>query len=489
MASKIKPAKIDFKALTSEEKIHQIFENLNKFVDPEEYLNKHGSKTKLRRLMYDDAIHGAFETRFDQILGLKHSLVGDDDEVVNFIKQAIGEKCLVEIIKGAMNALPFGYNVTELIYSQQENAITIDKAINKPFEHYKVDKYGNLYINKNLTSNEPVPYAKYILTRHRASYSHPYGQSLLSRLYFAFDFRCHGWDFYVKFLEKFGHPLLFAQVDAKPADPITGRSNMDDIAKHLHQANRPTAIVMDRESDLKVFNPANSGAQFKDFINAVNKRIQIVILGQTLTTDTQGVGSQALGNVHNLVREDKKKQDMRMVEDSVNQVIEYIGVLNEIDKERLPKFSLEDTKKLKADRAQRDTLLANLGVKFTERYIQEHYDLTEEDFEIVDRQLGVDLGFGDTSSPKFQKFMASKKQLAKQNKNLDDIIDDAADKATFALDFDELGAIIENSSGPKDLENKLSEIISRDDEKYLDTLTNLLFASRVQGFLDAEENK
>jgi phage gp29-like protein len=57
----------------------------------------------------------------------------------------------------------------------------------------------------------------------------------------------------------------------------------------------------------------NAGTSFETFNNTIIRQIQKVILGQTLTSGTDGTGSRALGEVHDNVRKDKLNADIRLL--------------------------------------------------------------------------------------------------------------------------------------------------------------------------------
>ena len=52
---------------------------------------------------------------------------------------------------------------------------------------------------------------------------------------------------------------------------------------------------------------------FKEFVAYLDSRISIAVLGQTLTTEQGDRGSQALGNVHQMVREDIEESDAQQL--------------------------------------------------------------------------------------------------------------------------------------------------------------------------------
>ena len=65
-------------------------------------------------------------------------------------------------------------------------------------------------------------------------------------------------------------------------------------------------------------NRAGASTSFKDFHGIMNDEMSICVLGQTLTTSNDGVGSNALGRVHQAVEEAVNLEDMMMTEFLVN---------------------------------------------------------------------------------------------------------------------------------------------------------------------------
>jgi phage gp29-like protein len=78
---------------------------------------------------------------------------------------------------------------------------------------------------------------------------------------------------------------------------------------------------------------SNGGSTaFEAFDNVLTRRIQKVVLGQTLTSGTDGVGSRALGEVHNDVRLDKRNSDLRMITPTIQELIDALCLLNNFEK-------------------------------------------------------------------------------------------------------------------------------------------------------------
>jgi hypothetical protein len=146
---------------------------------------------------------------------------------------------------------------------------------------------------------EPTLPEKMFLTAHRQTYRNPYGEALYSRLYWPWFFRAHGWRFWVKWLERFGTPLLLG----KTTSQVQGRGDA------LADARARGAGLRDRgrqRSNGDRRRSEGGRGALRGVRARLCGRVQKLILGQTLTTDAGGssgkMGSQALGNVHNEVR-------------------------------------------------------------------------------------------------------------------------------------------------------------------------------------------
>lgn len=471
--------------LFDEVKFNRLFSTLQQFHDPDETLKKIGGRDALKQLLYDDAIFGAFETRFDSIKGLNFTLDGDNELINDFVSRALDEDCIDRLITGAMKAVAFGFNCSELVWSRQGSEIHVDRVINRSCKHFKISDSFQVFEATDSFNFQETIFGKFVLTQHRASSEQPYGEAILSRLYFAHLFRTHGWEFYIKFLEKYGHPLLHATLNSDKVDPITGRSSKEIFADALNAQKRPSAIVTGPDDTVNVFNPSNSGSQFKDFIECVNKRIQIAILGQTLSSDNSNGGSNALGMVHNLVREDKSRSDKRMIEQTINKVIHFIGFYNEISEDQLPKFKFEDPKSLNTQRVERDTGLFGIGVRFSEKYIREQYDLEADDFELQVDDILSSLGFTDKQHAKDCYKFATLRPDDDSVRILEEVQADYADNAPLALSIEELQAAIDSSDTRIQLERNLAMLVGRGDNQFMDTVTEALYESQVRGYVDA----
>lgn len=119
---------------------------------------------------------------------------------------------------------------------------------------------------------------------------------------------------FARFNEMFGFPMRIYEYD--PHDP-TARSECEKQAK-AHGA--AAYIIMPKGTTVQLADANKGGSQeaFSKLHQILNDEITIGVLGQTLTTSTTGVGSNALGKVHSGVELDIALEDRTMVELLIN---------------------------------------------------------------------------------------------------------------------------------------------------------------------------
>ena len=120
--------------------------------------------------------------------------------------------------------------------------------------------------------------------------------------------------------------------------------------------------------------------------------ISKAILGQTLTTEIGSTGSYAASNTHMQVRQDIVDSDKKLVEDVINQLIQWFYEINFANGE-VPVFELYEPEDVDLTLAQRDKILSDTGVKFTKEYFIKNYGLEDEDFDINIKNNVINLNF------------------------------------------------------------------------------------------------
>lgn len=483
MAKSKKEDKASKKALSngslySQEAVSQFYK-LSKQLDLDETLRKAGiQRHRLAILLDDDEIGQAVETRIDALLATPFRIEpSDTDESLLLMKEI--KEWFAEIATGSINALLFGYSVQEMVYNQDGDYIGIEWVGEKPMEWFEPKNDGRLIYRPEGTGQEYEvdQVFKFFMTRRKATYKQPYGKALLTVVYWLDFFRKNGFKFWAKFLERFGTPILLGK--CKDSDP-------SEMNQALLNAHAQSVISIDAEDDVQILSAAsssNAGTSFETFNNTIIRQIQKVILGQTLTSGTDGTGSRALGEVHENVRKDKLNADIRLVTPTFQAIVNALCALNGWGKHEI--ILGEKSKQLNKDQAERDVQLKNAGAVFTTQYFIREYGLQEGD-------LAENLP-SQTPKPQFKvlpnrpfSFATSVNGLTQEQQELDELADPKIQLFSEAVIKD----LIANSTGIEDMRDKLFDLASKaDTTQFNELMDRALFAADILGYVHSKEGR
>jgi phage gp29-like protein len=500
-------------AVYDEQAVSQLMRMLTKMPDLDEVLRQAGvPRSKLRVLLTDDEIAQACETRLDALLSVPMRLEPSEGGNATSLMEIL-DKVRVDAIAGIFMARLFGYSVLEAVYEKREDGKIGFKFLGeKPMEWFEPRADGDLryYPDDGSSSGYGITVDqryKFFLTRSRASYRQPYGEALLSRLYWPWYFRTNGWKFWAKFLERFGSPLLVGQ----SSDPKA-------MVAALLTAHSQAVMGVGRDDSVNAVGPAsgNNGQVFDLFESAAIRRIQKVILGQTMTSGTDGgSGNRALGQVHDNVRTDKRNSDIVMATQTMQRIADAVCELNGWPKHQI---IFADDVGLETERAERDSKLYTQGVRFTEGYYQDQYDLNPTDFTLTSEADPATLppgapGAGPAAKPGtkanaasgagkpagstkasqgrsglFSRLVDGERRFTANQEDVEDLGDAALDTEAQPLDPDAVRAAIMMATDPDDLEQRLFALVGDKlaEGEFAEVLEASLFAADVLGYVHAE---
>lgn len=467
--------------LFSDQAVGQVLSELFGLSDPDEVLRKAGlTRCALRALEGDDEVSTALETRLAGTLGAPWRLDPYDATIAPFIEAEL-EPIIEHAMTGAWSAVPYGYSVLEAVYAKRDgNKIGIATIEAKPFEWFRPMRDGRLlYLSPGHPQGEPVDTAlKFFLTRRRASYRNPYGEALLSRAYWPWFLRNAGWRAWARFLERSAAPLLL------------GKTNGDKkaMALMLAEAALSGAVAVGSTDTVEAIEPGKATAAFQAFSSEVDRRIQKLILGQTLTTDVGKGGSYAAAKVHDKVKADRLAADCRMLQATFQRIVDALCALN-FPAAKPPTFCLGQERGLEIERSTRDAVLVNAGVlRLTEKYLLDRYDFDRGDFEVADGKAPPKGKVGQVAQAAARFAAATAADYSPGQRALDDLADDAIDGAGDPIDPRLIRAAIRASTSPDDLVERLAEVFAdAPPDQYRQWMEHALFAADVMGYAHAED--
>jgi phage gp29-like protein len=452
--------------------IETVLNELTRLADPDLILQANNlGRHELRKLETDDEIAAALETRREAVIATPWRLEPFEGEPAEWLAEEITDH-MESLLRGAWSAVPYGYAVQEIVYRKAGGRIGIGHISEKPMEWFEPKTDGRLiFMPPNGGHPEPVDLtAKFLLTRRNPTYRNPFGEALLSRAYWPWFFRHNGWRFWMQFMERFAEPLLLGQVYS-PADFVAAMQNLGMNA----------VIGVGKEEEVKAVTQSASG-EFERVESALLARIQRLILGQTLTSNVGDAGSYAAAKVHNEVRNDKRRADIRLVTKAAQRLVDALWWLNGFTG-AAPTIYLQDETGLETERAERDAKLVQAGiVKFTEQYLLDNYDFTKDHFEIPQGRPTPPQGQGSFSlAANGQRFSADQEMV-------ETLVDAALKQASSPIPADQIAKAIRNARNPDDLAERLAKLYAGNDAaEFRELMEKALYFADVLGYVTAEK--
>lgn len=180
----------------------------------------------------------------------------------------------------------------------------------------------------------------------------------------------------VNFSQLFGVPLRWGTYDPRHADQLAVISDMLENMGSAGWGAFPTG------TELNLLDSTKSGTDNPQtaILDRADKACDLLILGQTLTSDVGDSGSRALGDVHQKVRGDRIIEAAEWVAEVIShQFIPSLIRLNYGDEEELPWLApVIEEQKDALGMANRDKILfVDMKIPVAKRYLYERHDIPE----------------------------------------------------------------------------------------------------------------
>lgn len=464
---------------------------LTKMPDLDEVLRKAGvTRHRLSVLMYDDEIYQCVEKRQDKLESAPFKLEPSEGLPAQILTSEL-KKWWSELSLGAQDARWYGYSVLEAVYTKPELPSLFIEGPNitpfigwqwigkKPMQWFEPKNDGRLMLlqmyNNQHRDVECDQQFKHFLTQCKPSYENPYGEALFSRLYWLWFFKNGTTKFWAKFVERFGNPLL------------KGKSkNVEAMLKALLNAHASSVLSLNQDEDVDIITASSNGnggsAAFESFDKKIERSIQKVVLGQTLTSGTDNSGSRALGEVHLEVQNNKVNADIRMITSTIQAIIDALCALNGWERHII---TIGDEQSLNADKADRDVKLKNAGANLTNQYFQREYGL--QDGDVAEPQQSLTSQQFKALPNRVFSFAADVKKLSVEQQEVEELTD--AQKLRL-LDQKQVNDLLQMSASPEDVVFNLVQLIpDATKTEFTANLERALFQADVMGYVYSQEGK
>jgi phage gp29-like protein len=311
-----------------------------------------------------------------------------------------------DIISQSLNPIFFGYSVFEIVWQMIDGAWLPVKIQEKPREWFVFDSENTLRFRTQIDFTgtpvvgdkiDPRYSYKFILLQNEADYENPYGDKALSRCFWPVTFKRGGMRFFTTFIEKYGMPFLLGKLPRGAK-----QEEHDDLRKKLHNMIQDAVATGPDDSSLQLLEAKGSGSVdiYEKYLNRCDNSISKALLTNALSVERQGAGSYASTETGaDTIESNLSEEDRDLPTELFNQLFKWIVDIN-IGSGLYPTFKPFELQDVNKEKSERDKNLKDVGVRFTKKYFETHYNLEDDEFDL---SQPVHVNSADTIIPPFLK--------------------------------------------------------------------------------------
>lgn len=463
---------------------------------PSELMELIGGHKGYTKLTNDPEIFAALDKRIAALLDTKLQLKGKDERMVQWFEEQLlpHENQLKQDFWWTMFN---GWGVEQIIYNEDGSGEVTGFQREefwrfRPLQdliHARVLNPGSVKFDENV-----LPYGKFVVTTNNGTSYNPMGDPLAAKLIQPWLFMCTSDDLWLDFAKRFANGFLHAKIEDE--------EQQEEVRNALERAAKSSIMVTDKNSELVLSQPNRDSSLYVQMSEMATRRIQKVILGETQTSGMEVRGSSASATIHNEVRLEKTRADIKLVEAAIDETILQIALVNGFIPDasyasELPKAQIIYDPQFNLELASRDATLRGMGVKFSKEYYVKNYGFEPEEFEIEDPQPTSPGFFNQKrtflSSKDIDEILPASKNCCpihmdntsrkgtRISKEIDEIVSLVDRNAQTPIDPDDLIAAITSSETEEELNAKLLALFDNRNNQFTDTLTEAMYLSAARG--------
>lgn len=290
------------------------------YLNPDPIVREFGQVLSLG--IYDDLteknphVGGAFDSRFDALLGLDWDVVAWSDdaehkahaETVRRVLEAIPN--FYDSRLGLLQSIKKGYAIAEIAWSAKRPGF-IDALIDRDPRDFvfDLDWKPRVLTNKGAWDSKPVPDWRVLVMRYRASDWNPYGVGVGRGVYWFDHFKRAVLRYWVQYCERFATPIVDASY--KAGSGLTD----DDVLEQIDSLQTGSALAHTDDVIVQFLKGGGESGTFQNFLDYTDTQASKRISGQTLSADAAATGlGSGVANLQGEVRQDIVKSDARALE-------------------------------------------------------------------------------------------------------------------------------------------------------------------------------
>lgn len=303
----------------------------------------------------DGVIQGTVDLMIAQICGKGMAIVSGDpsNELANEARE-FAEKQILEM-KGVFGfrqaarnivrgSLVHGISILEKVYQKRGDQIVYKGLIHRHPGQFEIDADGTLYFYRDITGSrelKPLSPYKFSFTTTPALYGSPYGESILYPLRWPYYLKKCALNSWADSVEVAGTPIIYGVIGERVSDKRAAEQRLRAAIGNIRRNNGlilPDGVTLDTfERGIK-----SGTLPHKELIQYFDKVIVRAMMGSTLSSmENEGTGSLSQSVVHNKISEDILVPIIEIFEESIQELVESLHMMNYGDAVPAPKFIVD----------------------------------------------------------------------------------------------------------------------------------------------------
>lgn len=254
-----------------------------------------------------------------------------------------------------------GYNPHELVWGYVKGKHLPTEVIDRPGRRIKFDPNGRpLLVSREALMGAYIEPYQFVVSRHMATASNPYGKALLSSCFWAWTFKTGGWRYFVKYCERHGLPWPFAKYQQG-----TSEAEQDKLAEALGSMIEAGYVMAPEGTALELLTPTSSGSSLPQerLIMLCNREMSKAITSQAMVGEQMEVGSRAAAETAQGRQNSVHDSDRDIAAQSMGQIFEWITLFNFGPDVPAPTLEFYQENQGTKDRAETYQIAANMGAR------------------------------------------------------------------------------------------------------------------------------
>jgi len=293
-----------------------------------------------------------------------------------------GENGFSASIYDVCDAVGKGLSLQEILWKRNSDGIVPRATCWIDPRYYEYDPQGvELGMVHPGFGWQPLVDHKFILGAYKNKSGNALGYGLMRPLAWWWGATIYGRGWLVRYAEQFGIPMRVV----KYPKSMSKESDRQALVDALIEMGAAGIAAIPDGSEITLQEAAKGGSDNPQafLLELADKICDILVLGQTLTTDVGDSGSRALGDVHESVQKSRQVEVAEFAVNTLNeQLIPSIVELNWGGREELPYLELEiEESNDPVQSAQRDQILSSMGLPLSKSELYERHGLQEPENE------------------------------------------------------------------------------------------------------------